>query len=208
MGAYTPFCIHCAYKGSSEDCNHAGQEQYTDNGNGTHKVTCKRCETVITASEKHTMKDVPVKSVVSGTELYYGQYKEVCEKCGYNSEEKTCDHKDCEMIWENYRRGTHAPRCGRCQKLLLDQIENCEWEEDFHITPANHVCTCKKCSDSFSEAHDFKGTRVITGVERGGSINFGKTSVPYWNVKYKENCKVCGAVRTGEVRYMARRLRR
>ena len=45
-------CTECGYD-KSAPCNHTGDRVYTNNGDGTHKVTCKACGATIVEKETH-----------------------------------------------------------------------------------------------------------------------------------------------------------
>lgn len=45
-------CTDCGYN-KSAPCNHTGDRVYTNNGDGTHKVTCKACGATIVEKETH-----------------------------------------------------------------------------------------------------------------------------------------------------------
>ena len=45
-------CTECGYD-KSAPCNHTGDRAYTNNGDGTHKVTCKACGATIVEKQNH-----------------------------------------------------------------------------------------------------------------------------------------------------------
>ncbi|MBQ3418101.1 MAG: dockerin type I repeat-containing protein [Ruminococcus sp.] len=204
IGVYNPRCIHCGYEGDSVFCNHTDELEYTDNGLGTHKVTCKRCKKVVAEKESHTIVTTPIATNVGGVEVYLGQFTYSCEKCDYCAG-FTCDHKGTDRIeytpqntaYPNY---THIARCAKCLKLLVDDQEACtsdgSWEPSSLTTHTSH---CSVCGQLMTGYHDFRGTRKITKFEatpyKGGLFNLF-TRYNY-RVYYTETCKVCKGVRSG-----------
>ena len=204
IGVYNPRCIHCGYEGDSVFCNHTDELEYTDNGLGTHKVTCKRCKKVVAEKESHKIVTTPITTNVGGVEAYLGQFAYSCEKCDYRAE-FTCDHKNTGRIEytpqnTSYPDYTHIARCAKCLMLLVDDQEACtsdgSWEPSSLTT---HISHCSICGQVMTGYHDFKGTRKITKFEatpyKGGLFNLF-TRYNY-RVYYTETCKVCKGVRNG-----------
>ncbi len=204
IGVYNPRCIHCGYEGDSVFCNHTDELEYTDNGLGTHKVTCKRCKKVVAEKESHKIVTTPITTNVGGVEAYLGQFTYSCEKCDYRAE-FTCDHKNTGRIEytpqnTSYPDYTHIARCAKCLMLLVDDQEACtsdgSWEPSSLTT---HISHCSICGQVMTGYHDFKGTRKITKFEatpyKGGLFNLF-TRYNY-RVYYTETCKVCKGVRNG-----------
>ncbi|MBQ3264711.1 MAG: hypothetical protein IJH07_02945, partial [Ruminococcus sp.] len=207
-GVYNPHCIHCTYEGNSVFCKHTDELEYTNIGLGAHKVTCKRCEKVVTASEPHTLVTTPITSNLGGYDLYNGQYTISCEKCDYSAE-FTCDHKGTDRVdyvpdKSVYPNFTHVPHCAKCLKLLLDEPEKCV--SDGNYTPENinyHASHCTVCGQKASELHNCTGTRKITAIGKtpykGGQFNLFTRYV--YHIYYTETCKDCGALRMGDFNY-------
>lgn len=205
----TESCTLCDYKTEPVECTHEGHIECKDNGNGTHTTSCTRCTKVLVANEAHTLKIEPIKTTVSGVELYLGQYVASCEKCNY-SEEKTCNHEGTERVEYQAVKTTatvesHAPHCGLCKMLLLEEEESCTSDENW--VPHNfngHKSHCTKCGQEMKANHDFKGTRKITKVDvipySGGLFNMF-TRYNY-RVHYKETCKVCQGTNAGFFPYI------
>lgn len=208
IGVYNPRCVHCGYEGDSVFCNHTDELEYTDNGLGTHKVTCKRCKKVVAEKESHKIVTTPIATNVGGVEAYLGQFTYSCEKCDYRAE-FTCDHKNTGRIEytpqnTSYPDYTHIARCAKCLMLLVDDQEACtsdgSWEPSSLTTHTSH---CSICGQVMTGYHDFKGTRKITKFEatpyKGGLFNLF-TRYNY-RCYYTETCKVCEGVRQGYFDY-------
>ena len=107
---------HACVCGSEKPaCDHMGNDfGYTNNGNGTHNVTCNDCEMIIDTNVPCVWEDG--------------------HACVCGSEKPACDHMGNDFGYTNNGNGTHNVTCNDCE-MIIDTNVPCVWEGD-------HACVC------------------------------------------------------------------
>ena len=169
-------CINCGEKRNGTIQNHT--YKYTDNFNGTHDVTCLKCDYLIT--QECTYED---------------EYCSYCDSKNPNLKPTECNHTY--VIKENDTE--HWQECSKCGKMKDGTIEN-----HIYLYSDNgnetHIATCTRCRYKMIQAHNYENGKC-TKCDAKQNVDEECLHDIYElkcnEVQHWKQCKKCGQIKEG-----------